>query len=614
MKRKMMGILALLFLVLGGTPAQAQDAQAVEDVIAVCIEEIGYTATKGGYSKYGDWAGGAYKEWCSEFISWCADQAQTRTGASIVDVVYPYHDTCAAGVTWYTNAGRYVTVKGTLDNGCDQWYWEDGVSLAERPYVPRRGDLVYIEWYKYNRIDHVAIVEYVTHNDEEGYVFHTIEGNNKILGPEPTQVARYRYALDDATIRGYGVLDGSIVGTTMKNGSEGDAVAMLQKELIAAGYLKEGNATGKFNDRTKEGVKAFQKAEGLKATGVADYETQKLLRERVPNVAAIEEEREEKLAQMGAGEAFFDSYDITDEAAVWEVLTRDITVLDVDANEKLYLRKSPDGPVLTNKEYSGYLYGQSVAVRVLGEEDGWTLIEGYNMRNELIRGYVRSRLIKTVSPNQEYGMVVDKMTQTLYMFKDGKLLTTLLISTGLPTGAKPYNETAQGEYLLISRTGGFWSGNMYCDLAIRFNGGDLLHLVPCLINGDGTRNFSPFEPQLGQRASHGCIRTQRIANEDGYNMEWIWDNIPMGTKILIWDDKTRPISYPAEDTPQYYNPEGGTMYHGEQNCSGVKKRWLPLTAFTYGELEDEPFKGFTACTKCKPLQRKSEIDAYNAAL
>ena len=258
--------------------------------------------------------------------------------------------------------------------------------------------------------------------------------------------------------------DAAAIGTTMRSGSEGEAVELLQARLIALSYLKPGNDTGLFGDATRAAVTAFQKAEGLEASGVADYATQQRLAQVAPDLEAMAPEREEALAAKGAGQPFFDAYDITDEAAVWDVLTRDITVLDVGSNEKLYLRKYPDGPRLSTRDYDGFLYGESAAVRVLEVEDGWALIEGYNMRNELMRGYVREKALKTATPNQEYGIVVDKLTQTLYLFKEGHLLTTLKVSTGKPSKEKPYNETAQGEYMLISRTGGFWSGDMYCCL------------------------------------------------------------------------------------------------------------------------------------------------------
>ena len=68
---------------------------------------------------------------------------------------------------------------------------------------------------------------------------------------------------------------------------------------------------------------------------------------------------------------------------------------------------------------------------------------------------------------------------------------------------------------MISPSGGFDADGMYCDLAIRFNNGDKMHLVPALTRADGSFDFSRYEPLLGEKASHGCIRVTRIANEDG---------------------------------------------------------------------------------------------------
>ena len=38
---------------------------------------------------------------------------------------------------------------------------------------------------------------------------------------------------------------------------------------------------------------------------------------------------------------------------------------------------------------------------------------------------------------------------------------------------------------------------------------------------DGTKSYSRWEALLGQKASHGCVRTQRRANEDGLNAQWL---------------------------------------------------------------------------------------------
>ncbi|MDR0897776.1 MAG: L,D-transpeptidase family protein [Oscillospiraceae bacterium] len=309
-----------------------------------------------------------------------------------------------------------------------------------------------------------------------------------------------------------------------------------------------------------------------------------------------------------------EDFSLDDDAAVWRYLMADISVLGTDMREKIYLLDAPNGQPLLTGKYEGFFYGASAAVHVLEEQDGWALIEAYDDRNQLLQGYVEAALLRTVSPDPTYGVVVDKQTQRLYVYEAGARISELLVSTGLPEEDKPFNETAAGEFLLASWTGGFWSGNMYCDMGIRFNGGDLLHLVPCLINADETRNHAPFEPLLGTRASHGCVRVQRAKNPDGINMQWLWENLKRNTKLIIWDDTDRPMLYPDDDLPIYYNPNNGKNFHADQYCNHVKDRFLPLTGFRYIELREEPYSLLTPCPYCAPPMMPQAIDAHNEAL
>ena len=57
----------------------------------------------------------------------------------------------------------------------------------------------------------------------------------------------------------------------LQQGAKGEAVRQLQQALIDGGYLT-GEADGAFGPATKKAVKAFQKANGLEADGVADGE------------------------------------------------------------------------------------------------------------------------------------------------------------------------------------------------------------------------------------------------------------------------------------------------------------------------------------------------------
>ena len=262
----------LLTLLLMATGACACADERADSLLAVAVSELGYSATKGGYSKYGEWGGSAYGEWCSEFVSWCVSRADEVYGLSMLGKAYPMQTSCDEGAAWFAEQGRYVAVSGTLKNAGEQFYLSDGVRVADRPYVPQPGDLIYIEWYKYNRLDHVGIVEFVTQEADGSYTVHTIEGNNHILGPTPSVVARYSYKLDDPSIRGYGILREGLVGTALKTGSSGEAVVAYQKRLKELGYY-DGDCAGKFGKATATATMAYQKDKGLPQTGEADAAT-----------------------------------------------------------------------------------------------------------------------------------------------------------------------------------------------------------------------------------------------------------------------------------------------------------------------------------------------------
>ncbi len=311
--------------------------------------------------------------------------------------------------------------------------------------------------------------------------------------------------------------------------------------------------------------------------------------------------------------------DIHDEEAVWAMLTAPITVIDAGQKDQVILYAEPD----KNSEQLGVITGASQAVHVLEKnKDGWALVETYSSSfhdskvknwNQFVTGYVQSSKLTEKKVNQDYGIVIDKLTQTLYIFHDGLLMSTLAVSTGLYNDKQPYNETRSGEFIIVSRVGDFRSDNLICAMGLRFNSGDLLHEVPHTKNGDGSKNYKNTEPKLGTRSSHGCIRVQRLKNQDGINMKWIWDNIKNGTKVVIWEDyQGRQVEIPADDTLLYYNPNGGANYHTEHDCRGIKEKyWMQMESFTYGELEDDKFASLTPCPYCQPPRRLAELEEIN---
>ena len=310
--------------------------------------------------------------------------------------------------------------------------------------------------------------------------------------------------------------------------------------------------------------------------------------------------------------------DITDEEAVWKVLTAPVTILDNGKKNaektQVVIRSQPSD----ESDGVGVVTCISQGVHVLEKGEEWTLIECYSSSfhdsvilnwNTLVQGYVPTAYLREVRPNQELGLVVDKLTQRLYVFREGKLFSTLLVSTGISNAKQPYNETRSGEFLMISKVGEFSSDNLRCALAIRFNDGDLLHEVP-YIAGNGYKNYSVNEPKLGTKASHGCIRVQRQPSPEGVSQKWLWNNYAKNTKILIWEDwQGRQIPVPESDTPLYCVKKRTGNYHTTERCSAIKgKRTETLT---YGQLEEDAYRKLKPCPLCAAPAREDAIREIN---
>ncbi|MBQ4264462.1 MAG: L,D-transpeptidase family protein [Clostridia bacterium] len=335
-----------------------------------------------------------------------------------------------------------------------------------------------------------------------------------------------------------------------------------------------------------------------------------------------------------------DDYDLTNpehQQAVWDLMMQPITVLEGEQTENIYITHSPGISARPYKENcAGELHGQSQGVNVLEEDtdgDGYVLIEAYtndgtktdnsymeSIAASKVQGYIKKSRLKTVTPSDKYALLVDKLRQKLYVFEGGRIISSLDVSTGLNTKSQPYNETPAGEFLVVSWTGDFKAGSRTIGrFALRINGGTLLHEVLHDVGADGkTKIYDNYEPQLGYKASHGCVRIPRRKNADGINMQWFWDNLEKNTKVFVWEDKGRRMydpELPEADLPLYRNPDGGRNYHLDASCSGVKDEFLPLTGdFTYGDLDSDAFKKLTPCVYCgAPLKRAELYKRYVAS-
>ena len=322
-----------------------------------------------------------------------------------------------------------------------------------------------------------------------------------------------------------------------------------------------------------------------------------------------------------AGDYWSCPMDITDVDAVWRMLQTPSTVLDTGEKNaqriQVVLRAEPN----SKSSGVGVVTCISQGVRVLEPGAEWTKIECYSSSfhdsrvkawNSLVQGWVPTAYLKKVTPDPHIGYVADKLTQRLYVFVDGELYDTLLISTGLANADQPYNETRSGEFFLqVPAMGGFYSGNLFCAYGLRFNSGDAMHQVPYVETADGFEDFSTTEYRLGTRASHGCIRVQRKQTPKGTNMKWVWDHKANNIKFVIWEDwQGRQILPPSDGTVLYYNPNGGSLYHTAETCYSAREG-ITFSPFTYGQLEEEGFRRLKRCTYCTPPLRLSEIAEIN---
>lgn len=314
--------------------------------------------------------------------------------------------------------------------------------------------------------------------------------------------------------------------------------------------------------------------------------------------------------------------DITDTEAVWNMLIQPMTVVEGSQKTQELLYAEPD----QKSRRVGEVTCQSQGVHVLETLDnGWSLVECYSASNgnsrlrvwgDLVKGYIRTDKLVEVESRDRFGLVVDKLTQRLYVFGDGKLLTTLRVSTGAPTKWRPRYETASGEYHLVSMVGSFVDDSgLHSDYAIRFNDGDLLHAVPYRLDANGNKSYSRYEALLGTRASAGCIRVQRRATPEGINMRWLWNRLgnQQRTRLVIWEDLPgRQLSIPADDTPIYVHMSLSNYYHRSPECYQLGEKFWPFEPITYGQLEEEAYAHLTDCFCCNPPLRKKEIEAINA--
>lgn len=117
-----------------------------QKIVQIAEKEIGFIEDEGNKTKYGKWFGWDGVPWCGIFVSWVYDQAKL-------------------------NLGNIGFLRGFA--GC-QTAVVHFTKTQEITKTPQMGDIVFLDWNKDRRYDHVGIfVRWIV----QGKIFETIEGN-----------------------------------------------------------------------------------------------------------------------------------------------------------------------------------------------------------------------------------------------------------------------------------------------------------------------------------------------------------------------------------------------------------------------------------------------------
>lgn len=158
----------------------------VEKFIQIAENEPKDPQKESGWTKYGDYFGDPYAQWCTEFAIWSLCMAEEEMQTEYMDKYFPKRDSAYRCVVWHKNNGTFM-LKGE--------------------YVPRRGDLIYFDYDFDKNSDHTGIVTGVEYDTDEDKIFVlTIEGNLPEDYPNGSIKSR-RLAIDKNIIYGYGTFN-----------------------------------------------------------------------------------------------------------------------------------------------------------------------------------------------------------------------------------------------------------------------------------------------------------------------------------------------------------------------------------------------------------------------
>lgn len=262
----------------------------------------------------------------------------------------------------------------------------------------------------------------------------------------------------------------------------------------------------------------------------------------VPVTISHQKAPSHKLEPTGA---IMPSDGMTDEE-IWALMTAPAVVLDVKATTDY---KVLDAPSADGKSV-GTIHGRSQTLEVYEINGAWTKIGAWHHEGaDYMVGWVPTNKLKVVEPNDRYGLLLDKRTQTLTVYEAGKPIGKLLVSTGKVYKKDVKRETAAGSFLCYEHMEDFSMNGKNYDYVIRYDGGNLLHQSGWA-KVKGKKDYAEHNETLGQKASHGCVRMQSYPNEQGLNAYWIFTHIPAGTRVIVVDDPEDRVTQAANAAAQ----------------------------------------------------------------
>ena len=327
----------------------------------------------------------------------------------------------------------------------------------------------------------------------------------------------------------------------LRHGSSGQEVKELQKRLAELGYYK-GKISGNFLGGTQSAVRAFQKKNGMTASGAADVKTQETLfsaRALGKNDPEPGETGDLSGYAVSGGEDGENKAEGSGGSAVPYTKT-------LKSGSSGQLVKSLQSRMTELGYYDGPVSGNFAkktlrAVKAIQTQNGmkptgqvdestWNVI--FNDAGIVMPDATPKPTPEPTPP--PYAMTVDVTNQvtTVYALDENGRHTIPVRRMLCSTGTKA-NPSDVGDWVLNGRHAKWcvfpkW-GNSYARYWTRINSNIAFHsVIYTAVDLDAMKTSS--YKALGSRASHGCIR---LTVEDA---RWVYENIGAGTVVTIRED------------------------------------------------------------------------------